>query len=49
MKPKAGSGAVAPVPADEAEIEPLEPFGDLVPFADPSWYQGVCSPRRPSL
>jgi hypothetical protein len=21
---------------------PLDPFGDLVPFADPSWYQGVC-------
>jgi hypothetical protein len=19
----------------------LEPFGDLIPFADPSWYQGV--------
>lgn len=22
--------------------EPQEPFGDLIPFADPSWYQGVC-------
>lgn len=21
---------------------PLEPYGDLIPFADPSWYQGVC-------
>lgn len=25
---------------------PLDPFGDLVPFADPSWYQGVSAPRR---
>ena len=24
-----------------ATAEPLEPFGDLIPFADPSWYQGV--------
>lgn len=23
---------------------PLDPFGDLVPFADPSWYQGYRSP-----
>ena len=21
--------------------EPQEPYGDLIPFADPSWYQGV--------
>ena len=21
--------------------EPLEPFGDLIPFGDPVWYQGV--------
>lgn len=20
---------------------PLEPYGDLIPFADPSWYHGV--------
>lgn len=25
---------------------PLDPFGDLVPFADPSWYQGVCIPGK---
>ena len=38
----------APEPAKEAEtaeepepIDLLDPFGDLVPFADPSWYQGV--------
>jgi cytochrome b involved in lipid metabolism len=43
VKPKAESGAVVPVPAVE-EVETLEPFGDLIPFADPSWYQGVCFP-----
>lgn len=43
VKPKAESGAVVPVP-DVEEVETLEPFGDLIPFADPSWYQGVCSP-----
>lgn len=25
-------------------VEALEPFGDLVPYADPSWYQTVSSP-----
>ncbi len=39
-KPQAESGSIAPVPAVE-EIETLDPFGDLIPFADPSWYQGV--------
>lgn len=24
------------------DSEPLEPFGHQIPFADPSWYQGVC-------
>ncbi|KAK7757422.1 hypothetical protein SLS62_000435 [Diatrype stigma] len=28
----------------EEESEPLEPFGDQVPFADPSWYQSYHSP-----
>jgi hypothetical protein len=39
-----------PVPVENAaeESEPLDPFGDLVPFADPSWYQGV-RPSFPSL
>ena len=41
-KPAAKSGAVVPTPAEPAEEEdPLEPFGDLIPFADPAWYQGV--------
>ncbi|EMR67809.1 putative acyl- dehydrogenase protein [Eutypa lata UCREL1] len=31
--------AVIPTKKDEEEAEPLEPFGDQVPFADPSWYQ----------
>lgn len=38
------SPAAAPV-AQEQE-EPLEPFGDLVPFADPVWYQGYHSPHH---
>ena len=48
-KPKAESGAVVPVPAAAPEremLEALDPFGDLIPFADPSWYQGV-SPLLP--
>lgn len=24
-----------------ATAEPQDPYGDLIPFADPSWYQGV--------
>jgi len=43
VKPKAESGAIVPVPAAE-EVETLDPFGDLIPFADPSWYQGYHSP-----
>ena len=44
MKPQAESGAVVPVPASEdVEVETLEPFGELIPFADPAWYQGVRS------
>jgi hypothetical protein len=38
-KPAAESGAVVPMPAED--VEPLDPFGDLIPFADPTWYQGV--------
>ncbi|KAE9369914.1 acyl-CoA dehydrogenase [Stipitochalara longipes BDJ] len=47
VKPKPESGAVVPVPtaAPEREmLEALDPFGDLIPFADPSWYQGYHSP-----
>lgn len=44
VQPKAESGAVAPVPgsdAEEEEAEAMDPYGDLIPFADPSWYQSV--------
>lgn len=35
--------AAAPVDVKSAQSdEALEPFGDLIPFADPAWYQGVC-------
>lgn len=44
VKPAAESGAVAPVPAAAEDVEPLDPFGDLIPFADPTWYQGYHSP-----
>ena len=32
------------MPSKEAEElkESMDPYGDLVPYADPSWYQGVC-------
>ncbi|KAI1464917.1 acyl-CoA dehydrogenase NM domain-like protein [Daldinia caldariorum] len=35
--------ATTPTPAQE-DTEALEPFGSLIPFADPSWYQGFHSP-----
>lgn len=44
LEPAAGASAVA---AAEKEVSssdddgPLEPFGPQIPFADPSWYQGV--------
>jgi len=44
VKPQAESGTVVPVPKENVEVETLEPFGDLIPFADPSWYQGYYSP-----
>jgi hypothetical protein len=30
---------------DHTQDEALDPYGDLVPFADPSWYQGVSLPQ----
>lgn len=36
----ATSSSSFPPPASAA---PQDPFGDLVPFADPAWYQGVSS------
>jgi hypothetical protein len=31
-------------PSSEESAEPLEPFGQQIPFADPNWYQGVSTP-----
>lgn len=48
---KPSPAAAAPKPTKQAkkaveeEAEALEPYGDLIPFADPSWYQGVSCPR----
>lgn len=43
VKPEANSGVVAPQPTEAAEeAEPFDAYGDLVPYADPSWYQTVC-------
>nr|POF15556.1 putative cytochrome b5 [Quercus suber] len=44
--PQAESGAVVPAPGPgaEEEAEAMESFGDLVPYADPSWYQGYHTP-----
>jgi len=40
------AGPAAPVvAADHEPKESLEPFGDLVPFGDPAWYQGVSLPQ----
>lgn len=41
--PSAEPGAVAPAPGPGAneEAEALDPYGALIPFADPSWYQSV--------
>jgi len=39
-KPAASSSDVTP-PATAA---PQDPFGELIPFSDPSWYQGVSWP-----
>ncbi|KAK4124461.1 acyl-CoA dehydrogenase NM domain-like protein [Parathielavia appendiculata] len=40
-KPKPAAASAA-APAEQAEA--LEPFGQQIPFSDPSWYQGYHSP-----
>lgn len=52
-KPKAAqpdAAAAAPMPTKKAEkkviakteeSEPLDPFGDMIPYADPAWYHAV--------
>jgi len=52
--PKAAPAVVVPaitsaVKVPEEKREPLEPFGELIPFGDPSWYQGVCILPPPSF
>ncbi|RVX74007.1 hypothetical protein B0A52_02897 [Exophiala mesophila] len=44
--PQAESGTVAPAPGPAAheEVEALDPYGSLIPFGDPNWYQGYHSP-----
>ncbi|EMD89704.1 hypothetical protein COCC4DRAFT_158806 [Bipolaris maydis ATCC 48331] len=45
VKPEANPGVVAPQPTQAAEeSEPFDSYGDLVPYADPSWYQTYHSP-----
>jgi alkylation response protein AidB-like acyl-CoA dehydrogenase len=39
-KEKVQSQAVVPVQSEEP-AEPMDPYGDLIPFADPAWYQNV--------
>jgi hypothetical protein len=43
VKPKAESGTVAPMPGKEVHeaAETMDSYGDMIPYADPSWYQGV--------
>ncbi|KAF1949901.1 acyl-CoA dehydrogenase-like protein [Byssothecium circinans] len=45
VKPSAEPGVVAPQPSATAEeAEALDAYGDLIPYADPSWYQSYHSP-----
>jgi len=45
VKPSAEPGYVAPMPGKDVKemSQAFEGFGDLVPYADPSWHQTVCS------
>lgn len=44
--PSAESGTVAPMPgpAAEEEAETMDSYGDMIPYADPSWYQSYHTP-----
>lgn len=48
VEPQAESGVVAPVPSSAAPEakESMDPYGAMIPYADPSWYQSVCIPCR---
>ena len=43
IKPQAESGAIAAVPGKDVEEakESMDPYGAMIPYADPSWYQSV--------
>ena len=45
VKPQAESGTVAPVPGKDVEAvkESMDPYGAMIPYADPAWYQSVCT------
>ena len=44
IKPQPESGVIAPVPGKDVEEakESMDPYGAMIPYADPSWYQSVC-------
>ncbi|KAF2202196.1 acyl-CoA dehydrogenase NM domain-like protein [Delitschia confertaspora ATCC 74209] len=46
VKPSAEPGVIAPTAGADAaeEAEALDPYGELIPYADPSWYQSYHSP-----
>lgn len=47
--PSAESGTVAAMPTQATQLsEPLDTFGDLIPYGDPSWYQSVSPALFPS-
>ncbi len=43
VKPSAAPGIVTPMSGKNAEehAEALDPYGAMIPYADPSWYQSV--------
>ncbi|RKF59912.1 Acyl-CoA dehydrogenase apdG [Erysiphe neolycopersici] len=52
LEPTTESHEVVPIPQENVPVEvqseeiaeSLEPFGNMIPFADPSWYHGFYSP-----
>lgn len=45
VQPQAESGVVVPAPTENSKEvkEAMDAFGDIIPYADPSWYQSVSS------
>lgn len=44
VQPSAESGTVMPAKDADEDAEALDAYGDLIPYADPSWYQSVSQP-----